>query len=125
MKVRILESQLRVATVRARMPFRYGIATMTEAPHVFVEVQAEIGGTLARGLAADHLPPKWFTKNPATSLAADVAAMREVIAAASAAALRVDAGESVFAWWRALYAAQKGWGWSAGCRRCCGLSGCR
>jgi hypothetical protein len=29
---------------RTRFPFRYGIASMTEVPHLFVRVRLEIGG---------------------------------------------------------------------------------
>ena len=51
MKLRILESSIRMATVRARMPFRYGIVSMTSAPHAFVELLIETGGKTARGSA--------------------------------------------------------------------------
>ena len=91
------------------MPFRYGIVTMTRAPHLFVELLVEIGGKTVRGVSADHLPPKWFTKNPATTIGEDVADMISVIEHAGAAALRTGAAESVFVWWRELYAAQKAW----------------
>lgn len=109
MKLRILESSIRVATVRARMPFRYGIAAMTRAPHVFVEVLVETNGKTARGVAADHLPPKWFTKNPATSLREDVADMCAVIVQAADAAPSLGQVESVFDAWLELYALQSEW----------------
>ena len=58
--------QLRAAELfriqlRARMPFRYGIVTMTEVPHVIMRLPFTIDGRTYEGLAADHLPPKWFT----------------------------------------------------------------
>lgn len=42
--------------LRARMPFRYGIATMTWVPHVILRLTFEIDGTTHTGLAADNLP---------------------------------------------------------------------
>jgi hypothetical protein len=53
------------------MPFRYGIVTLSALPHLFLKVEAEIDGRRQVGIAADHLPPKWFTKTrtrrPATT----------------------------------------------------------
>ena len=73
--IRIRNVTLRRAALRTRMPFRYGIAEMKELPHVFVVLEAEIGGTVSRGIAADHLPPKWFTKDPDRELAGEIADM--------------------------------------------------
>ncbi len=54
--------------VRTRMPFRYGVATLTSVPILHVRAQVELaGGSRAEGLAADILPPKWFDKDPAKS----------------------------------------------------------
>jgi hypothetical protein len=33
---------LRVLPMHTRMPFRYGIAVLTQLPHLFVRVEAEI-----------------------------------------------------------------------------------
>src|SRR5574339_507586 len=54
--------------VRLRMPFRFGIVTLTEAPQAFarVRIRLENGGE-AEGAAAEMLVPKWFDKNPALS----------------------------------------------------------
>lgn len=114
MSLRILKSSIRVATVHARMPFRYGIASMTRAPHVFVELLIETNGKSARGIAADHLPPKWFTKNPATSLREDVADMCAVIVQAADAAPSLGPVESVFDAWLELYALQSEWASAGG-----------
>jgi hypothetical protein len=65
--------------LRTRFPFRYGIASMTDVPHLFVRVQIRRNGANSLGLAAEGLPPKWFTKNPATTFAADLVDMRRVI----------------------------------------------
>jgi len=54
--------------LRTRLPFRYGVVTLTHFPllHLAVDVEAA-DGRRARGFAADNLPPKWFDKDPAKS----------------------------------------------------------
>ncbi len=95
--------------LRARMPFRYGIATMTEVPHVILRIVFEIDGAAWEGLAADHLPPKWFTKDPNRALAAEIDEMLLVIRHAMGAAAAIRAA-APFLFWRELYAAQAAWG---------------
>lgn len=65
--------------LRTRFPFRYGIASMTDVPHLFLRVQVRWNGNATSGLASEGLPPKWFTKNPLTSFADDLVDMRRVI----------------------------------------------
>ena len=57
MKVHIREGDIHLLDVRTRMPFKYGIATMTSTPHLFLRLRVEVDGKLATGIAADHLPP--------------------------------------------------------------------
>ena len=94
--------------LRARMPFRYGIATMTWVPHVILRVTFEIDGATHTGLAADNLPPKWFTKDPTRLLEDEVAEMLGVIRAAVSQA-RAIRGATAFGFWQALYEAQAAW----------------
>ncbi|MDB6168848.1 MAG: hypothetical protein JWM88_1712 [Verrucomicrobia bacterium] len=91
------------------MPFRYGIATMTEVPHVFLRLEFEIEGRLHSGLAADHLPPKWFTKDPARALDDEIDEMLSVLRAAVAHAGKISAA-TPFQFWRELYSSQAAWG---------------
>src|SRR5438874_4876324 len=72
-----------VRHTRTRFPFRYGIASMTEVPHLFVRTRVTLGGKSSFGLAAEGLPPKWFTKNPATTFEQDLREMLEVISHAT------------------------------------------
>ena len=52
--------------VRLRMPFRFGIVTLTESPQAFARVRIRLEtGAEAEGAAAELLAPKWFDKNPA------------------------------------------------------------
>jgi hypothetical protein len=107
--ISLREVSLHRLQLRARMPFRYGIATMTEVPHLFVRAIWEIDGMAHEGLAADHLPPKWFTKDPARALGEEIDEMLAVIRAAIAHARGLRAA-TPFAFWRELYAAQAAWG---------------
>ncbi len=54
--------------VKLRMPFRFGVVTLTQAPQAFVRVRIRLrDGSAAEGMAAELLAPKWFDKNPALS----------------------------------------------------------
>ncbi|HKU45985.1 MAG TPA: enolase C-terminal domain-like protein [Burkholderiales bacterium] len=54
--------------VKLRMPFRFGVVTLTHAPQAFVRAEIALeGGKASVGGAAELLAPKWFDKNPALS----------------------------------------------------------
>jgi hypothetical protein len=54
--------------VRLRLPFRFGVVTLTEAPQAFVHARIHLeNGKDSEGAAAELLAPKWFDKNPALS----------------------------------------------------------
>jgi hypothetical protein len=95
---------------RTRFPFRYGIASMTEAPHVFARAHVRVDDRPALGVASEGLPPKWFTKDPRTTFDQDLPAMREVIG--RAARFMSDAGarpQTFHRLWRETYDAQESW----------------
>lgn len=99
-----------VLPARTRFPFRYGIAAMTEVPHVFLRTRVTAGAASSAGLASDGLPPKWFTKDPATTFDEDLPEMLRVLRHAAAAA--ADVGRephTFFEWWRQVNAAQTAW----------------
>jgi hypothetical protein len=51
--------------VRLRMPFRFGVVTLTEAPQLFVRARIRLDdGREGWGMSADLLAPKWFDKSP-------------------------------------------------------------
>ena len=91
------------------MPFRYGIATMTRVPHLILQAALEVDGRVQHGCAADHLTPKWFTKNPDTPYESDVGDMLEVLRHACAAAESAGWAGSVFEWWQSVRALQGSW----------------
>ncbi|MGH8669542.1 MAG: enolase C-terminal domain-like protein [Burkholderiales bacterium] len=54
--------------VKLRLPFRFGVVTLTEAPQAFVRARIRLeSGAEAEGGAAELLAPKWFDKDPALS----------------------------------------------------------
>src|SRR5207245_396926 len=95
--------------IRTRMPFKYGIATMTQSPQAFVRVWLTVDGQPLHGAAADGLPPKWFTKDPHKPIEDEVEEMLGVIERALSHARDLKA-ETPFEAWRQLYAAQDAWG---------------
>jgi hypothetical protein len=64
----VREVRLYEREVRLRMPFRFGVVTLTKAPQCFVRVRIETpDGASHWGAAAELLAPKWFDKNLALS----------------------------------------------------------
>lgn len=99
---------------RTRFPFRYGIASMTALPHVFLRVRLRVDGRIEEGMAAEGLAPKWFTKHPGTTFEEDLPDMVRVLRAAVEHGMAVAPRPDLFGWWRALYEAQDGWGRAQG-----------
>ncbi len=108
MSLTVQNLSLYIFNMRTRMPFKYGIATMTALPHVFIQLSLTLDGKTQIGLAADHLPPKWFTKDPDTAFTDDILDMLNVIQTACAFSQDI-AGETIFELWRELYALQSTW----------------
>ena len=103
--IRIAACRLRLQDLHLRLPFRYGIATVTDLTHAFVEVDAEIDGEPASGISAEHLSPKWLYKRPDTSPEADNAELITLIETVLGWATGLEA-PTAFALWQALYAKQ-------------------
>jgi len=101
---------LNVLPMRTRFPFRYGIASLTWVPHVFLTVDLLVEGRVSRGLASEGLPPKWFTKNPDEPFEMDLAEMVAVIQNACRIGRHAAAAQRDFAgWWRDVYDEQANW----------------
>jgi hypothetical protein len=99
-----------VRQTRTRFPFRYGIASMTEVPHLFLRVRMQVEDVELHGLASEGLPPKWFTKDPATTFEQDLPAMLQVIGHAAALAREIAARPvTFFELWAELERQQKVW----------------
>lgn len=77
--------------VTLRLPFRFGVVTLTEAPQAFIRLRIETpDGRSAEGAAAELMAPKWFDKDPALSNGQNFAQLRLALQNA-AAAYRADA----------------------------------
>jgi L-alanine-DL-glutamate epimerase-like enolase superfamily enzyme len=99
-----------VRHTRTRFPFRYGIASMTDVPHLFLRAPITSGATMVFGVTAEGLPPKWFTKDPTTTFEQDLPQMLEVIGHAARLAEEVSRTPiGFFDFWRELDLAQEAW----------------
>lgn len=109
----ITEITAHVVPVATRIPFRYGIAEMTRAPHVLVQLHAESPTGAAVGWSSEHLPPKWFIKDAALPFAEEVAILSRAILAALDAARGIEARHA-FEFVRELDRQQAAWAARAG-----------
>ena len=107
--IEVLDAQYHSLPVSTRMPFRYGIAVLTQVPHLFLELTVKVDGVSQQGLAADNLPPKWFVKNAGETFDKELADMIAVIEHACETARELGEKETVFEVWKACYEAQKVW----------------
>lgn len=110
MQFQLHDIRFHVLPMRTRFPFKYGIASLTALPHLFVTAELSVDGKPAVGLACEGLAPKWFTKDPATPVELDLAEMLAVIQNASRVARLASAKpRSYFDWWQELYQEQARW----------------
>lgn len=108
MHLRVQEGDIHLINLKTRMPFKYGIATMTRMPMAFVRIALDVDGRTVFGVAADLLPPKWFTKNADSDVDEEVHEMLAVIARSLEVSIGIE-GESPFEIWQELYEAQDIW----------------
>jgi hypothetical protein len=104
----IENAELFRADIRTRLPFKYGIATMVDVPHVFLRLTVRTAAGSFRGVAADHLPPKWFTKDPTRSIAQEIDDMLAVVVHAATTSRGITA-PTAFEFWHQLWDAQAKW----------------
>jgi hypothetical protein len=64
-RLRLLEASFHERPVRLRLPFRFGVVTLREAPQLFVRARIRLqDGRESEGVSAELLVPKWFDKSP-------------------------------------------------------------
>ena len=99
-----------VRSLRTRLPFRYGIVTLTHFPLLHLAIEVETAdGRRGRGFAADNLPPKWFDKDPTKSFRDNVEDELASIRAAETAYLdAARAPHPMFDIWESAYRASRG-----------------
>jgi hypothetical protein len=67
-RLQVVAVELYERPVRLRLPFRFGVVTLTEAPQAFVRARIRLeDGREGWGAGAELLAPKWFDKNLALS----------------------------------------------------------
>jgi L-alanine-DL-glutamate epimerase-like enolase superfamily enzyme len=67
-RFRVVAVELYERPVKLRMPFRFGVVTLTAAPQAFVRARIRLAdGREGWGAGAEILAPKWFDKNLALS----------------------------------------------------------
>jgi len=67
-RLRLMEAAFHERPVKLRLPFRFGVVTLREAPQLFVRVRIALDdGRDGEGVAAELLVPKWFDKSPELS----------------------------------------------------------
>jgi len=102
----VLSVELLERDVVLRMPFRFGVVTLTAAPQAFVRARIRLeDGREAAGAAAEVLAPKWFDKNPALSNEDNFEQLRNAQRVA-ASAYRAGGANTAFGHFRAHYAGQ-------------------
>jgi L-alanine-DL-glutamate epimerase-like enolase superfamily enzyme len=83
--------------VKLRMPFRFGVVTLTESPQAFVRVRVERSdGRSAEGMAAEMMAPKWFDKNLDLSNEDNFQQLRDVLRLAREAYLSDSSPATAF-----------------------------
>jgi hypothetical protein len=66
--LRLIAATFHERPVTLRMPFRFGVVTLTAAPQVFVRARLRLAdGREGEGVSAELMVPKWFDKSPALS----------------------------------------------------------
>ena len=93
----IAEVELFERPVRLRMPFRFGVVTLTECPQAFARVRIALAdGSPATGAAAELMAPKWFDKDLSLSNEDNFDQLREVLRMARTAYLSDAAPATAF-----------------------------
>jgi hypothetical protein len=65
-KLKLIAADFFERPVTLRLPFRFGVVTLTEAPQVFVRARVKLANMReGEGVSAEMLAPKWFDKSPA------------------------------------------------------------
>jgi hypothetical protein len=95
----VREIQLLERDVRFRMPFRFGVVTLTGAPEAFLRVRIALeDGREGWGMAAEMLAPKWFDKDPKLSNEDNFDQLRSAVGVARDLYLAGGELDTAFGW---------------------------
>jgi hypothetical protein len=93
----VREIELYERPVVLRLPFRFGVVTLTQCPQAFARARVEFAdGTGAWGAAAEMMAPKWFDKNLALSNEDNFEQLRDVLLLARQAYLADGSSATAF-----------------------------
>jgi hypothetical protein len=93
----VREIELYERPVVLRLPFRFGVVTLTECPQAFVRARIEFAdGRGNWGAAAEMMAPKWFDKNLQLSNEDNFDQLRDVLRLAREAYLSDGAAATAF-----------------------------
>jgi hypothetical protein len=95
-KLTLEHSQVGLRNSTTRVPFRYGIASLTRCPQAIVRVAIVCEGRTQDGFSGDCLPPSWFDKSPGKTFARQIDEMLRAIAVAQAVFAEGFAGATAF-----------------------------
>ena len=105
-RFRVLSFRQYERDVRFRMPFRFGVVTLTAAPQAFLRARIRLeDGRESEGAAAEMLAPKWFDKNPALTNEQNFDQLRLSLALAREAYTARET-DTAFGHWLATYRPQ-------------------
>jgi hypothetical protein len=105
--LRVAAVELYERPVKLRMPFRFGVVTLTEAPQLYVRVRIRLAdGREAWGAGAELLAPKWFDKDLALTNEENFDQLRLSVRIARDAYLADAGARSAFGHFAAHYRAQ-------------------
>jgi len=103
-RFRVSEIALHERPVRLRMPFRFGVVTLTEAPQLFVRARVRLAdGREAWGAGAELLVPKWFDKDLARTNEENFDQLRAAVRSARDAYLADATARTAFGHFAAHY----------------------
>ena len=106
MRFSVQEIQFFERDVKLRLPFRFGVVTLTHAPQAFVRARIRLAnGEESWGASAEMLVPKWFDKRPEFSNDDNIEQLRTALRLAREAYVSSEEN-TAWAHWRAHYDAQ-------------------
>ncbi|MEP7029343.1 MAG: mandelate racemase [Pseudolabrys sp.] len=92
-RLTLLDASFYERPVKLRLPFRFGVVTLTQAPQLFVRARIKLSdGREGEGVAAELLVPKWFDKNPDLSNDDNFNQLRRALGLARRRFMSIDAG---------------------------------
>jgi hypothetical protein len=104
---RVAAVELHERPVKLRLPFRFGVVTLTEAPQLYVRARIRLAdGRDAWGAGAEMLVPKWFDKDLARTNDENFDQLRLAVRIACDAYLGDTASRTAFGHFAAHYRAQ-------------------